>query len=109
MTVNRCNDHFRILSRREKRERVFVEGRTVNHPADAPGEVGRNDVVRKAIESLPEKSRQVLMLKHFAGLSYAEISEMTGYSKSTITGRLQIARKKVREKLIEMGEGVDKK
>jgi DNA-directed RNA polymerase specialized sigma24 family protein len=47
------------------------------------------------------------MLKHFAGFSYAEISEMTGYSKSTITGRLQTAIRRVREKLIEIGEGVD--
>lgn len=107
ITVNRCNDHFRALLRREKREQAFVERQADNHSTDALGEAERNDVVREVVERLPEKSREVLMLKHFAGFSCAEISEMTGYSKSTITGRLQTARRRVRDKLIEMGEGVD--
>jgi RNA polymerase sigma-70 factor (ECF subfamily) len=101
-TLNRCNDHFRKLSRREKRERAFAEKFQANQKAE-----GRNDAVRQAIGRLPEKYRHVLMLKHFAGFSYAEISEMTGLSESTINGRLQAARKMFREKLVELGEEVD--
>ena len=106
-TLNRCNDHFRKLSRREKRERTFVEKYQNKSSTDVPGAEGRNDAVRQAIEHLPEDYRHVLMLKHFAMFSYAEISEMTGLSNSTITGRLQTARKMFREKLIELGEEVD--
>jgi RNA polymerase sigma-70 factor (ECF subfamily) len=106
-TLNRCNDHFRKLSRREKRERIFAEKYQNNPSTEGPGARGRNDVVRRAIELLPEDYRHVLMLKHFAMFSYAEISEMTGLSQSTITGRLQTARKMFRERLIELGEEVD--
>jgi RNA polymerase sigma-70 factor (ECF subfamily) len=106
-TLSRCNDHFRKLSRREKRERTFVEKYQNDPSTDGPGAGGRNDAVRRAIELLPEKYRHVLMLRHFAMFSYAEISEMTGWPKSTINGRLQTARKMFREKLIEMGEEVD--
>ena len=49
----------------------------------------------------------VVMLKHFARLSYADISEMTGLSNATISKRLQAARKKLKTTLIDMGEGVD--
>jgi RNA polymerase sigma-70 factor (ECF subfamily) len=106
-TLNRCNDHFRRLSRREKRERTFVEKYQNKSSTGGPGAEGRSGAIRKAIELLPEEYRHVLMLKHFAAFSYAEISEMTGLSTSTITGRLQTARKMFREKLVELGEEVD--
>lgn len=108
-TLYRCNDHFRKKSRREKRERIFTETVSGNPSTGAPPDSGISDAVLEAIELLPEKYRQLLMLKHFAQLSYSEISNMTGLPKSKIGNRLQAARRKLREKLIEMGEGVDRK
>ncbi len=61
----------------------------------------------RAISKLPVKIRTVVMLKHLAELSYAEISQMTGLSKTTIDGRLRMGKKKLRQALIEMGIGVD--
>ena len=108
-TIYRCGDHFRKSARRRKRESAFAETTASNPPTGAgPGE-GLSEAVLEAIGRLPEKYRQILMLKHFAGLSYAEISRTTGLSESVIGNRLQAARKKLREKLTKMGEGVDRK
>lgn len=108
-TIYRCGDHFRKSARREKRKRAFAETAPNNPSMGARAEDGTGDAVVEAIGLLPEKYRQVLMLKHFAGLSYAEISAATGLSKSKIGSRLQAARKKLRERLTKMGEGVDRK
>lgn len=104
-TNYRCNDHIRKRSRRVRREQVFAAS---DNPSSNPAvEAGiekerRHDVV-KAIGSLPEKLRVVVMLKHFARLSYTDISRMTGLSKTTIDGRLRTAKKKLGQKLLEMG------
>lgn len=108
-TLYRCNDHFRKKSRREKRERIFTETVPGNPSTGAAPDSGISDVLLQAIELLPRKYRQVLMLKHFAQLSYSEISKMTGLPHSTIGGRLFAATSKLREILIKMGEGVDRK
>ncbi len=108
-TTYRCGDHFRKSSRRRRRERAFAETAEGNPSTGAKARDGAGDAVLEAIGLLPEKYRQILMLKHFAGLSYAEISKTTGLSESVIGNRLQAARKKLKERLTKMGEGVDRK
>ncbi len=105
--VYRCKDHVRKAVRRENRERAFADSAANNPTVGAKAEDDRRDVVLQAIDSLPEKYRVVVMLKHFGRLSYSEISDTLGISKPSIGNRLQAARKKLKEKLIEMGEGVD--
>jgi RNA polymerase sigma-70 factor (ECF subfamily) len=107
-TVYRCKDHVRKAMRREKRELAFADLRLSNPSADAQIERERCDTVLAAIERLPEEHRIVIMLKHFARLSYADISKTTGLSTPTIGNRLQAARKSLREKLIEMSQGADR-
>src|SRR5262245_2834944 len=52
-----------------------------------------------AIESLPEKYHEILVLREVEGLSYEEISERLGMSKGTVESRLFRARERLREKL----------
>jgi RNA polymerase sigma-70 factor (ECF subfamily) len=108
-TIYRCKDHARKAIRREKREQRFTETSPANPLTNMTPVAGTTNGVVEAIELLPEKYRRILMLKHFAGLSYAEISALTGLSNTTICGRLQAARKNLREKLAEIGQGVDRK
>jgi RNA polymerase sigma-70 factor (ECF subfamily) len=105
-TTNRCRDHFRRKSRRKSREEKFVEA-APTPSSRAPEDKEALEAMFKAISKLPEKIRTVVMLKHLAELSYAEISKMTGLSKTTIDGRLRTGKKKLRQALIEMGIGVD--
>lgn len=87
----RCKDHVRKKSRRERREMEFAN--STNLLATEQSNDGRADAVLEAIDRLTGKYRVVVMLRHFAGLSYADISKMTGLSKTTIDGRLRIAKK----------------
>lgn len=49
--------------------------------------------VRSAIEELPEREREVLVLKEFEGLKYREIAELLGIPIGTVMSRLYTARK----------------
>ena len=52
-----------------------------------------------AIEALPDKYHEILVLREIEGLSYEEISERLGMSKGTVESRLFRARERLREKL----------
>ena len=53
----------------------------------------------KAINELPEAQKEVFILREMHGLSYAEMSEVTGEPVTTVTARLHHARHKLREDL----------
>jgi RNA polymerase sigma-70 factor (ECF subfamily) len=104
-TINKCRDHFREKSRRKRREDRFSEVAPVPEPSAEDRE--SIEAMSRAISMLPERIRTVVMLKHLAELSYAEISQMTGLSKTKIDGRLRAGKKRLRQMLMEMGIGVD--
>lgn len=60
-----------------------------------------NDV-RNLIEYLPEEQKQVLMMRHYGGMSFKDIAESTNVSINTALGRMRYAilnlRKLVHEK-----------
>jgi RNA polymerase sigma-70 factor, ECF subfamily len=53
----------------------------------------------KAIETLPAVFREVLVLREFEGLSYKEISDVTGIQMGTLMSTLSRARQRLREEL----------
>jgi RNA polymerase sigma-70 factor (ECF subfamily) len=62
--------------------------------------------VRKMITFLPEDQREVVILRHYAGLSFKEIAEITDVSINTALGRMRYAlinmRKLIEEKKISL-------
>ena len=52
-----------------------------------------------AVDSLPEKHRQVVILREVEGMSYKEIAEVTGCTEGTVMSRLFYARERLRKKL----------
>jgi RNA polymerase sigma-70 factor (ECF subfamily) len=55
--------------------------------------------VQQAIQSLPDASRAVLVLKEYEGLSYQEIADALDIPIGTVMSRLNYARRSLREKL----------
>ena len=51
----------------------------------------KEDMVRLAINRLPEEQRQVLILRHYGNLSFKEIAAMTDVSINTALGRMRYA------------------
>ena len=56
--------------------------------------------LHKLIEQLPDDQKEVLMLRHFSGLSFKDIAEQTDVSINTALGRMRYALINLR-KLIE--------
>jgi RNA polymerase sigma-70 factor (ECF subfamily) len=68
----------------------------------------RNDsstLVRQALETLPTDSREVLILRDIQGMSYKEISEVTGMPPGTVMSRLSRARSRLRQSLANLVNG----
>jgi RNA polymerase sigma-70 factor (ECF subfamily) len=66
---------------------------------DLVEEAERRNAVKKAILSLPEAYREVIVLRHFAALSYDEMSEAIGVPAKTVKSRLYSARQQLAEQL----------
>ena len=49
-----------------------------------------NDV-RQLVDELPEEQKQVILLRHYGGLSFKEIAEQTDVSINTALGRMRYA------------------
>ncbi|GAB4452372.1 MAG: RNA polymerase sigma factor RpoE [Armatimonadaceae bacterium] len=76
-------------------------------PVDAAGSKGgdpfraaqrkeREEAIRKAVASLPEKQRAVVVLHYFEGHSCEEISQIVGCSLGTVWSRLHYACKRLK-------------
>lgn len=62
--------------------------------------------VRKLVDCLPEEQREVILLRHFVGLSFKEIADQTNVSINTALGRMRYAlinlRKLIEEKKLNL-------
>lgn len=56
-------------------------------------------IVQEALETLPENQREVVTLKLWGGLTFAEIAETTGESINTISGRYRYALQGLQKRL----------
>jgi RNA polymerase sigma-70 factor (ECF subfamily) len=59
--------------------------------------------IQKALLSLSSEYRAVIVLRHFEGLSYSEISELAGIPEKKVKSRLFSARKLLGEILLKAG------
>jgi RNA polymerase sigma-70 factor (ECF subfamily) len=59
----------------------------------------RTTMVQKAVLSLPDASRAVLVLREYEGMSYSEIADALDIPVGTVMSRLNYARKLLKENL----------
>ena len=82
--------------------------RQVEDPGPTPDVVAeaheRTDVLQKAIASLPDYQRTMVILYHTEGLAYDEIAEVLSLPIGTVKSRLNRARLMLREKLEPLKE-----
>lgn len=60
----------------------------------------RKKLVRKAIQTLPERQQIILSLRDIQGFSYGEIAKILNVPPGTVDSRLHRARKMLRKKLV---------
>jgi RNA polymerase sigma-70 factor (ECF subfamily) len=77
------------------------EAHVPDHESASPATLLEHDeqanVVRQAIDRLPDEFREILALRHLEGLSYKEIADVAQIAPGTVMSRLARARAKLKE------------
>ncbi|HEY4553376.1 MAG TPA: sigma-70 family RNA polymerase sigma factor [Bacillaceae bacterium] len=108
ITINRCHDYLRSWTYKNVMisEKIFalfqssdkVEAQVIrNH---------ENHMIGKKVFSLPVKYREVLVLHYYKDMSVEEVADILDCSESTVKTRLKRGREKLKQKLLEEGEGI---
>ncbi len=107
LTVRQTLLYRRKMGRRRRLVEQFIErappreGDTERDPLDWLLSRERARAVRTALEELPRRDAEILLLKYSENWSYQEIAERLGVSASAVESRLHRARAKLRERLLE--------
>ena len=99
---NLCRDRWRRLDARRRaldglREEMRASGRDA---APAP-ELPPDDRLSGRLDALPDRLREVLVLRHYHELGEAEIAEVLGIPRGTVKSRLHAAVRAARALLEE--------
>lgn len=94
---NAALDHMRV-----RRAVPVDEVRTSDRGLDL-GDYERSRMLRDALAELPDDQREVLVLRHIAGLSPTEIGKLVGKTESSIHGLHHRGRRALQASLTELG------
>ena len=92
---NLCVDYFRKVKRtpaiKTSDDQDIFE--VINVSQEAPDQKlmrgESHDKVRRMLDLLPEEQREIIVLRHYANLSFKEIAEITNCSINTALGRMR--------------------
>ena len=106
---NFCVDHFRKVKRTptiktSDDQDLFEIIKHSDHPADykmTRSQTHKN--IQELVDLLPEEQREIIVLRHYANLSFKEIAQMTNCSINTALGRMRYGLINLRKMMAERG------
>src|SRR5688572_26787978 len=104
---NLCVDHFRKVKRtptiRNGEDKDIFEVLNFSEDSAETTMMRRqsHDRVREMLESLPEDQREVIILRHYADMSFKEIAATTNCSINTALGRMRYGLINLRKLMIQ--------
>lgn len=104
---NMCVDHFRKVKRgpsiKTSDDRDIFEVLNFSEPSAETRmmQTQSHERVRKMIDKLPEDQREVIILRHYADLSFKEIADLTKCSINTALGRMRYGLINMRKMMTE--------
>jgi RNA polymerase sigma factor (sigma-70 family) len=104
---NLCVDHFRKVKRtptiKTSDDRDIFEVLNFREESAEQKVMQRqsHERVRKMLDMLPEEQREVIILRHYADLSFKEIAELTRCSINTALGRMRYGLLNLRKIMME--------
>jgi RNA polymerase sigma-70 factor (ECF subfamily) len=113
IAVNTCYDVLRRRQRRPSTSLEVVLEETGDTPHLADRQVGPERaalgaetvaVIEKALQTLPDDQRTIVVLCDVQGLSYEEAADIEGIALGTVKSRLSRARARLRQFLVDHGE-----
>ncbi|HEX67512.1 MAG TPA: sigma-70 family RNA polymerase sigma factor [bacterium] len=113
ITVNMCKNRLKILKQQRERSRFSLDDPLSLQNGNLEREVGdeslapltliqrkeKERIIQEAINSLPPEFKTLIILRDIDGLSYEEITGITGLKMGTVKSRIARAREKLKEKL----------
>lgn len=104
---NLCVDYFRKVKRtpaiKTSDDQDIFE--VINVSQEAPDQKlmrgESHEKVRRMLDLLPEEQREILVLRHYANLSFKEIAEITNCSINTALGRMRYGLINLRKMMTE--------
>jgi RNA polymerase sigma-70 factor (ECF subfamily) len=103
IATNKANDHWRSRGR-EKAAKTGLRLITEEAGPDASYRMEGSEEqakLRRAIETLPENQKQVLLLRYYSNLKFVEIAEMLGCPLNTALGRMHKAMLRLKQIMSE--------
>jgi RNA polymerase sigma-70 factor (ECF subfamily) len=100
-----CLDYVRALTRKKRTPLTYAEpdilnlGRPLGEQHDPIAATENREAVLKAMDRMNYRSKLLLVLFYFEGLSYEEISNVMGISETSVSGMIKKARDTIREML----------
>lgn len=76
----------------------------ISEPTTEQSKLESNELILKALESLPEEQRMVIELRYFSGHSVKEISVIAACPQNTVKTRMFHARRKLRDVIEKLSE-----
>lgn len=96
------NEALKIVRRRRS---VNATAGFVDKPVESEDSVEKDDCrsqIRLALHRLPENQREVVILKIWEGMTFAEIADVLGKSPNTVASRYRYAMEKLQQQLCHL-------
>lgn len=100
-------DHFRKIQRtplQHENDQYDIFNLVTKSDESAEQKIIRDEnsrYVRKLIQLLPDKQREVLIMRHYSDLSFKEIADLTDVSINTALGRMRYALINLRKMIVD--------
>ena len=113
-TIKVATNHVIDYRRKKKHETVSLDEVEATSPlaadaADSPEEAylakEQSNLLNKLVDNLPDMYKVPIVLYHQQGLSYTEISDITGEPLSKVKNRIFRGRKMLKESLMALKQG----
>jgi len=110
LSIARTRSLDRIRARKRHGERGLADGEEERlahqgpSPLDAQEHRELGDRIRDAVDALPERQREIFLLREEAGLSFKEIAEMLDLPLNTALSHMHRAVKGLREALADLDD-----
>lgn len=104
---NLCVDHFRKVKRTptiknsEDQDIFEVLNFTEDSAEDKMIKAQSHSRVREMLDRLPEDQREVIILRHYADMSFKEIAQLTNCSINTALGRMRYGLINLRKMMVQ--------
>lgn len=113
IAINTCKNRIKSLEYRFRKKTDSLDNPDLGDHFN-PGEESTNEdlspdvalekkqrslMVQQAIDALPEAKKTIIILRDIEGLSYEEISDITGFNTGTVKSKIARAREELKNKL----------